>query len=118
MPCSRCSGSIMRSAADGSLQFEGSASGVFRQPLRVSCENVGRQYRCRGAGHRRTLAQKANLNLKVRSVNLAPLFSLKPSDSAAQNVRLFANLALAGNKLSSTISTASRRARGCAAISR
>ena len=44
-------------------------------------------------------SQKANLNLKIRSINLAPLFSLKPSDGAAQNVRLFANLSLAGNKL-------------------
>ena len=43
--------------------------------------------------------RKANLNLKVRSVNLGPLLSLKPSDSAAQNVRLFGNVSLAGNKL-------------------
>ena len=87
-------------AADGSAQFEGSASGVFRQPLRVAAKMWGANIDAEAQGIAEPSAQKANLNLKVRSVNLAPLFSLKPSDSAAQNVRLFANLSLAGNKLS------------------
>jgi large subunit ribosomal protein L24 len=87
-------------AADGSLQFEGSASGVFRQPLRLSAKMWGANIDAEAQGTAEPSSQKANVNLKVRSVNLAPLFSLKPSDGAAQNVRLFTNLSLAGNKLS------------------
>ncbi|HEY2246506.1 MAG TPA: AsmA-like C-terminal region-containing protein [Bradyrhizobium sp.] len=87
-------------AADGSLQFEGSASGVFRQPLRLSAKMWGANIDAEAQGTAEPSSQKANINLKVRSANLAPLFSLKSSDSAAQNVRLFANLSLAGNKLS------------------
>jgi large subunit ribosomal protein L24 len=87
-------------AADGSLQFEGSASGVFRQPLRLSAKMWGPNIDAEAQGTAEPSLQKANVNLKVRSVNLAPLFSLKPSDGAAQNVRLFTNLSLAGNKLS------------------
>jgi uncharacterized protein involved in outer membrane biogenesis len=87
-------------AADGSLQFEGSASGVFRQPLRLAAKMWGANIDADAQGTAEPWAQKANINLKVRSVNLAPLFSLKPSDGAAQNVRLFANLSFAGNKLS------------------
>ncbi len=87
-------------AADGSLQFEGSMSGVFRQPLRLSAKMWGANIDAEAQGTAEPSAQKANLNLKVRSINLAPLVSLKPSDGAAQNVRLFANVSLAGNKLS------------------
>ena len=86
-------------AADGSLQFEGSGSGAFRQPLRVSTKIWGANIDAEAQGTVEPSAQKANLNLKVRSVNLGPLLSLKPSDSAAQNVRLFGNVSLAGNKL-------------------
>src|SRR5205807_6042527 len=39
------------------------------------------------------------VNLKVRSVNLAPMFGLNASDPFAQNIRLFARASLAGNKL-------------------
>ena len=87
-------------AADGSLQFEGSASGVFRQPLRLAAKMWGADIDAEAQGTAEPWSQKANINLKVRSVNLAPLFALKPSDGAAQNVRLFANLSFAGNKLS------------------
>jgi large subunit ribosomal protein L24 len=87
-------------AADGNLQFEGSASGVFRQPLRLSAKLWGANLDAEAQGTAEPWTQKASVNLKVRSVNLAPLFSLKPSDSAAQNVRLFANVSFAGNKLS------------------
>ncbi len=86
-------------AAEGSVQFEGSASGAFRQPLRVATKMWGANIDADAQGTADPASQKANLNLKIRSINLAPLFSLKPSDGAAQNVRLFANLSLAGNKL-------------------
>src|SRR5258708_15416968 len=39
------------------------------------------------------------MNLRVRSVNRAPVFGLKPQESPLRNVRLFARAALAGNKL-------------------
>ena len=87
-------------AAAGSLQFEGSANGMFRQPLRLSAKMWGANIDAEAQGTTEPWSQKANLNLKIRSVNLAPLVALKPSDSSAQNVRLFANLSLAGNKLS------------------
>jgi uncharacterized protein involved in outer membrane biogenesis len=89
-------------AADGSLQFEGSASGTFRQPLRLSAKIWGANIDGEAQGTAQPWGQSPNasLNLKVRSVNLAPLFSLKTSDAAARNVRLFANVSLAGNKLS------------------
>jgi large subunit ribosomal protein L24 len=73
---------------------------VFRQPLRLSAKMWGANIDAEATGTAEPWAQKASLNLKVRSVNLAPLVSLKATDGAAQNVRLFANLSLAGNKLS------------------
>jgi large subunit ribosomal protein L24 len=87
-------------AAGGPVQFEGSATGVWRQPLRLSARLWGAGIDAEAQGTAEPWTQKANVNLRVRSVNLAPLFGLKPSDDAAQNVRLFGNAALAGNKLS------------------
>ena len=59
---------------------------------------------------------KASVNLNVRSVNLAPLFDLKPSDRLAQNISLSSRVSLAGNKLTfddldSTISGSRLRGR-------
>ena len=89
-------------AAGGNLQFEGSATGVWGQPLRLSAKMWGANIDAEAQGTAEPWVQspKASVNLRVRSVNLAPLFALKPSDSAAQNVRLFANASLAGNRLS------------------
>jgi hypothetical protein len=42
---------------------------------------------------------RANVNLAVRGVNLAPLFNLKPSDSLAQNISLSSRATLTANKL-------------------
>ena len=52
----------------------------------------------------------------VRSVNLAPLFGLKPSDALAQNISLSSRVSLAGNRLTfddldSTISGSRLRGR-------
>src|SRR5207253_6830525 len=41
---------------------------------------------------------KANLNLRIGSVNLAPLLDLKPTDALAQNIGLSSRLTVAGNK--------------------
>ena len=89
-------------AGDGAVQFEGSVSGVFRAPLRLNAKIWGGSLDAEAQGTAEPWAQTpgASVNLRVRSVNLAPMFGLKPSDSAATNVRVFAHLSLAGNKLS------------------
>ena len=55
--------------------------------------------RKRRAPRSRRRRAKASVNLKVRSVNLAPLFGLKPSDALAQNIGLSSHVSLAGDKL-------------------
>jgi AsmA-like C-terminal region/AsmA family len=89
------------SAGDGAVQFEGSVSGVFRAPLRLNARMWGGNLDAEAQGTAEPWAPtpKASVNLRVRSVNLAPMFGLKPSDRAAQNVRVFAHVALAGNEL-------------------
>ncbi len=88
-------------AGDGGVQFEGSVSGVFRGPLRLNARMWGGSLDAEAQGTAEPWAQTptASVNLRVRNVNLAPMFGLKPSDSAAPNVRVVAHVALAGNKL-------------------
>jgi uncharacterized protein involved in outer membrane biogenesis len=88
-------------AGDGGMQFEGSVSGVWRQPLRLNAKMWGSGIDAEAQGTAEPWAQapKASVNLKIRSVNLAPVFGLKPSDPMAENIRLFARASLAGNKL-------------------
>jgi uncharacterized protein involved in outer membrane biogenesis len=86
---------------DGGMQFEGSVSGVWRQPLRLNAKmwGAGIDAEAQGTAEPWAQAPKASVNLRVRSVNLAPVFGLKPSDPLAENIRLFARASLAGNKL-------------------
>ncbi len=88
-------------SGDGGMQFEGSVSGVWRQPLRLNAKMWGAGIDAEGQGTAEPWAQapKASVNFRVRSINLAPMFGLKPSDPMAQNIRLFARASLAGNKL-------------------
>jgi len=88
-------------AGDGGMQFEGSVSGVWQQPLRLNAKMWGSGIDAEAQGTAEPWAQapKASVNLKIRSVNLAPVFGLKPSDPVAENIRLFARASLAGNKL-------------------
>ncbi len=67
-------------AGDGAVQFEGSASGVWRTPLRLSAKMWGTGIDAEMQGTAEPWAQvpEAGVNLKVRSVNLAPMFGLKP----------------------------------------
>jgi AsmA-like C-terminal region/AsmA family len=90
------------SAGDGAVQFEASVSGVFGAPLRLNARMWGGSLDAEAQGTAEPWAQTptASVNLRVRSVNLAPVFGLKPSDRAAQNVRVFTHVSLAGNKLS------------------
>jgi hypothetical protein len=88
-------------AADAPAQFHGSVTGVWGEPLRLKAKLSGGGLDAEADGSAEPWAQetKANVNLKVRSMNLAPLFDLKPQDTLAQNIGLSSRLALAGNKL-------------------
>ena len=88
-------------AGDGPAQFEGSVSGVWRAPLRlkVKLSGTGLDAEAQGAAEPWATEPKASLNLRVRSVNLAPLLDLKPSDALAQNISLSSRVSLAGNRL-------------------
>jgi uncharacterized protein involved in outer membrane biogenesis len=87
---------------EGTAQFEGSISGTWRAPLRVSVKmwGPGIDAEAQGTAEPWAEAPKASVDLKIRSVNLAPLFGLKPADSYAKDIRLFGHASLAGNKLS------------------
>ena len=88
-------------AGDGAAQFQGSATGKWDGPLRLKAKVSGTGLDAEADGSAEPWAQevKANVNLKVRSMNLAPLFDLKPADTLAQNISLSSRISLAGNKL-------------------
>ena len=88
-------------AGDGGAQFQGSATGKWQGPLRLKAKVSGTGLDAEAEGSAEPWAQqaKANINLKVHSVNLAPLFDLKSSDKLAQNVSLSSRVSLAGNTL-------------------
>ncbi len=88
-------------AGEGGAQFEGSVTGEWKAPLRLSAKiwGAGIDAELQGTAEPWAMFSKASANLKVRSINLAPTFGLKPSDPLAQNIRLFARASLAGNKL-------------------
>jgi large subunit ribosomal protein L24 len=86
---------------EGAAQFEGSVAGVWRAPLRLKAKMSGAGFDAEAQGTAEPWAAepKANVNLAVRGVNLAPLFNLKPSDSLAQNISLSSRASLTANKL-------------------
>jgi large subunit ribosomal protein L24 len=88
-------------AAAGPVQFEGSATGAWRAPLRLKAKITGTGLDAEAEGSAEPWAQdvKADVNLRVRSADLAPLLDLKPSDPEAQNIALSSRVSLSGNKL-------------------
>jgi uncharacterized protein involved in outer membrane biogenesis len=88
-------------AGAGPVQFEGSATGVWRAPLRLKARLSGTGLDADAQGNTDLWAAepKASLNLQVRSANLAPLFDLKPTDALTRNISLSSRVSLAGNKL-------------------
>jgi large subunit ribosomal protein L24 len=88
-------------AIDGPAQFQGSMTGTWHAPLQLSAKisGTGLDAEVQGTAEPWAPQPKAGVNLKVRSVNLAPLFDLKPSDSLTQNVSLSSRVSLAGSKL-------------------
>jgi uncharacterized protein involved in outer membrane biogenesis len=86
-------------AGEGAVQFEGSLNGTWGTPLRLNAKLWGAGMDADAQGTTDPWASQANVNVRVRSVNLAPAFGLKPQDSPLRNVRLLAHALLAGNKL-------------------
>ena len=88
-------------AGDGPMQFEGSVTGAWRMPLRLKARisGTGLDADVQGTAEPWASDPKASVSLQVRSVNLAPLLDLKPSDALAQNISLSSHVSLAGGKL-------------------
>ncbi|HWL18042.1 MAG TPA: AsmA family protein [Bradyrhizobium sp.] len=86
-------------AGEGAVQFEGALSGAWGASLRLNAKLWGAGMDADAQGAVEPWAGRAGANVRVRSVNLAPMFGLKPSDGPLRNVRLFARASLAGNKL-------------------
>lgn len=87
-------------AGEGAAQFEGTASGGYEAPVRLKAKLSGAGLDAEAQGTAEPWAKegKASLNLKVGSVNLAPLLELKPDDKIAQNIGLTSRLTIAGSK--------------------
>jgi large subunit ribosomal protein L24 len=89
------------SAGNGPAQFEATATGVWRAPLRLKVRLSGAGFDAEAQGTAEPWASepKAAVNLAVRRANLAPLFDFDPASPLAQNISLSSRLALAGSKL-------------------
>ncbi len=76
-------------------------SGIWRAPLRlnVKMSGSGLDAEAQGTAELSAGEPKAAVSLKVRSINLEPLFGLQPADTLAQNLSLSSRVSLAGNKL-------------------
>jgi hypothetical protein len=87
-------------AGEGAAQFEGSASGAWGAPVQLKAKISGADLDAEAQGTAEPWAQevKANVSLKVGSINLAPLLDLKPSDKLAQHIGLTSRLTVTGNK--------------------
>ncbi|WP_315736849.1 MULTISPECIES: AsmA-like C-terminal region-containing protein [unclassified Bradyrhizobium] len=88
-------------AGNGPAQFDASVTGSWRTPLRVNAKlsGAGLDGDAQGSVDPWGDTAKANVNLRLRSANLSPLFGLKPQDPAAQNIRLFGRLGLSNNRV-------------------
>jgi uncharacterized protein involved in outer membrane biogenesis len=89
------------SAGDGPAQFEATATGVWRAPLRLKTRLSGTDLDVEAQGTAEPWASepKAAVNLSVRRVNLAPLLNRDLSDPLARNISLSSRLTLVGSKL-------------------
>jgi uncharacterized protein involved in outer membrane biogenesis len=88
-------------AGDGPGQFQGSVTGVWGAPLRlnVRISGTGLDAEAQGTAEPWAPHPGGSVTLKARSVNLAPLFDLKPSDRLTQNISLSSRVSLQGGKL-------------------
>lgn len=89
-------------AGEGASHFEGRLSGAWRGPLQLNAKlggGGGLDADAQGSVELSGPEPKASVNLRVRNVNLAPLFGTSPADKSAQNVSLSSRLTLSGNRL-------------------
>jgi large subunit ribosomal protein L24 len=88
-------------AGQGPAQFEGSVTGAWRAPLQLKAKmsGIGLDAEAQGTAELWASEPKASVNLRLRSVNLAPLLDLKPSETLAQNISLSSRVSLVGSKL-------------------
>ncbi|WP_035656510.1 AsmA-like C-terminal region-containing protein, partial [Bradyrhizobium sp. STM 3809] len=86
---------------NGPAEFQSSITGGWRTPLRVTAKlsGVGLDGDAQGTVEPWGDAAKANVNLRLRNANLAPLLGLKPQDAAAQNIRLFGKVGLSDGRV-------------------
>jgi uncharacterized protein involved in outer membrane biogenesis len=89
------------SAGDGPAQFEATATGVWRAPLRLKARLWGTELDAEAQGTAEPWAPepKAVVNLSIRRVNLAPLLDRIPSDPLGQNISLSSRVTFAGSRL-------------------
>ncbi len=88
-------------AGDDAALFQGSAAGKWGGPLRLKAKLSGTGLDAEADGSAEPWAHdaKSDVSVRVRSMNLAPLLDLRPSDTLAQNISLSSRISLAGNKL-------------------
>ena len=89
----------MVAAGEGASQFEGRLSGAWRRPLLLNAKLSGGGLDADAQGSVELSEPKANVNLRMRNVNLAPLFGAGPADKSAQTVSLSSRVGLSGNRL-------------------
>ena len=87
-------------AGEGPARLEGSASGAWGAPVQVKARlsGAGLDAEVQGSAEPFAPEAKANVNLRIARVNLAPLLDLKPADPLAQNIGLSSRLTVAGSK--------------------
>ncbi|MGL9621187.1 AsmA-like C-terminal region-containing protein [Bradyrhizobium sp. U531] len=90
----------MVAAGEGASQFEGKLTGSWRKPLQLNAKLSGGGLDADAQGSVELSEPKGSVNLRVRSVNLAPLLGTSLTDKSAQNVSLSSRLTLTGNRLS------------------
>ncbi|HEU4805713.1 MAG TPA: AsmA family protein, partial [Nitrobacter sp.] len=88
-------------AVDDRSVLEGTATGVWHAPIRLNARLSGTNLdaEIKGTMEPWSSERKADLDLAVHRVDLAPLLDLKPSDSRARSVSLSSHVTLAGSKL-------------------
>ena len=76
-------------------------TGMWNAPLRLKARvsGTGLDAEAQGTAEPWAREPKASVNLSMRSVSLAPLLDLKPTDALAQNISLSSRVTLSGGKL-------------------
>jgi large subunit ribosomal protein L24 len=96
----------MIAARDGPAQLQGSVSGAWGTPLHLKLDLTGTGFEAEAQGTADPFVEqfdpkaiKASVSLKARGLNLAPLFDLKPSDKAMQDVGLSTRASFTNGKV-------------------